>query len=168
MARGGQSGRRAAADPAAPTWERPRRYEAYPTLRTRAGLPKLPSVVWAVIALAIGAVALFFGPSLLLGIGGGASATPTPSASTAVSGSAEPSPSPAAATPVVYVVKSGDTLSKIAAKYGVTLDDLISVNRDTVPDPNKLQIGQQLVIPTPTPSEIPGATIQGASPSPSG
>jgi LysM repeat protein/flagellar hook assembly protein FlgD len=46
---------------------------------------------------------------------------------------------------VVHVVQSGDTLWKIAQKYGVTLDALVKANNL---DPNKyLAIGQKLVIP---------------------
>src|SRR5450759_2146068 len=46
-----------------PAWERPRRYEAYPTLKTRVGLPSMggiPRLGVAVIALALAALALFF------------------------------------------------------------------------------------------------------------
>jgi len=53
-------------------------------------------------------------------------------------------PSP---TPIVYIVKTGDTLSKIAKAYGVTLDALIAANKATLPDPDKLQIGDELIIP---------------------
>src|SRR5262249_32617986 len=55
--------------PAGPDWERPRRYEAYPTIRTRVGLPAIPRIAAMVVALAIAAVALFFLPALL-GLGG--------------------------------------------------------------------------------------------------
>lgn len=47
--------------------------------------------------------------------------------------------------PTVYAVQSGDTLWKIAQKYGVTVDALVKANNL---DPNKyLVIGQKLVIP---------------------
>ena len=52
-----------------------------------------------------------------------------------------------APTPVVYVVASGDTLSSIAARFGVTLDALIEANRETIPNPDRLAIGDQLIIP---------------------
>lgn len=42
----------------------------------------------------------------------------------------------------VYVVKPGDTLSVIAEKTGVSLDDITSRNPDV--DPNALQTGQRL------------------------
>jgi len=45
----------------------------------------------------------------------------------------------------VYIVQSGDTLSSIAARFGVSIDDLMSANG--IADPNLLSAGQQLVIP---------------------
>lgn len=45
----------------------------------------------------------------------------------------------------VYVVKPGDTLYSIAARYGVSWETLASVNR--ILNPALLQVGQQLVIP---------------------
>ena len=56
-----------------PPWERMRRYEAYPTIKTRAGLPGMPGLPrLGLLAAAIGiaALALFMLPALL-GIGGG-------------------------------------------------------------------------------------------------
>ena len=43
-----------------------------------------------------------------------------------------------------YVVQAGDTLSKIAKKYNVTLEQLMKWNN--IKDPNILLVGQQLVI----------------------
>lgn len=45
----------------------------------------------------------------------------------------------------VYVVKPGDTLYSIAARYGVAWQTLASVNR--ILNPALLQVGQQLIIP---------------------
>ena len=53
-------------------------------------------------------------------------------------------------------MKSGDTLSGIAAKYKVTVEDLLAANPD-LKDPNRLQIGDVLVIPLPASSVIPDA-----------
>ncbi len=44
-----------------------------------------------------------------------------------------------------YVVQSGDTLSSIAARFNVTVGDLMTAN--DLADPNLLASGQQLVIP---------------------
>ncbi len=45
----------------------------------------------------------------------------------------------------VYVVQSGDTLSAIAVRFGVSLDDLVGAN--PIADPNALKIGEELAIP---------------------
>lgn len=150
--------RRPPVDPDAPAWERPRRFEAYPTLRTRAGIPSIPPIVLGLLGLGLVALILFFVPPLLLGLGDdGAAATPTPSAAVSPSPTAEPSPTPTPApTPFIYTVKSGDTLSGIAAQFGVSLDALIAANAETLPDPDKLDVGDKLVIPTPPPDVIPG------------
>ena len=58
----------------APSWEQPRRYEAYPTIKARAAIPGLPRLGIMAAALGIAALALFFLPSILDlfgGIGGG-------------------------------------------------------------------------------------------------
>lgn len=44
-----------------------------------------------------------------------------------------------------YTVKAGDTLSRIAAANGTTVAALVSANR--IADPNKIKVGQVLVIP---------------------
>jgi murein DD-endopeptidase MepM/ murein hydrolase activator NlpD len=45
----------------------------------------------------------------------------------------------------VYIVQSGDTLSFIASRFNVTLDELVAANPGL--DPNLLAEGQQIVIP---------------------
>ena len=54
-----------------------------------------------------------------------------------------PTPTP---TPQVYIVQSGDTLSHIAVKFGVTVEALSL--RNNIDDPRSLRTGQRLVIPT--------------------
>jgi hypothetical protein len=140
-----------------PSWERARRYEAYPTMRTRVGFPTLPRLAVLTAALAIAAVALFFLPALL-GIGGGGSGdesvTPSPSTSQGVaSPSAEPA-TPAAPTSQVYVVEAGDTMSKIAPRFGFTADELCDANKETIPDCDKLAIGDEITIPVKPPDEF--------------
>jgi LysM repeat protein len=99
-------------------------------------------------AIAIAALVLFMLPALLGIGGGGGSASASPSASRpAASGSARPSVV-AAPTPVVYVIKKGDTLSKVANKFSVTLEDLLAANPD-IKNPNKISLGQEIVIPSP-------------------
>jgi nucleoid-associated protein YgaU len=49
-----------------------------------------------------------------------------------------------------YVVKNGDTLSKIAKEhYGDAslYPQIFEANRDVLKDPNKIQVGQKLRIP---------------------
>ena len=45
----------------------------------------------------------------------------------------------------VYTVKAGDTLSKIAAKFGTTYQKLASYNG--IANPNKINVGQKIKIP---------------------
>lgn len=46
----------------------------------------------------------------------------------------------------VYTVKSGDTLSAIAAKYGITYQELAKYNN--ISNPNRISVGQQIKIPS--------------------
>jgi LysM repeat protein len=45
----------------------------------------------------------------------------------------------------VYVVKSGDILSKIAVAHGVNARELAELNQ--IADPNKIRVGQKLILP---------------------
>jgi LysM repeat protein len=139
-----------------PSWERARRFEAYPTIRARTGLPAPPRLAVLAGALVIAALALFFIPPLFLGIGGGDNengATPSPSASgVAPSASVEPTapPEPSAQ---VYIVKSGDTISGIATEFGLTPDELLAANPQ-ITDPDKIAIGDEINIPARAPAEF--------------
>jgi LysM repeat protein len=71
-------------------------------------------------------------------------------------------------TPIIYVIKKGDTLLAIARQFGVTVQDLQEVNGIT--DPRRLRINQELMIPlkqedsepttVPTPTPVP-VRVQG-------
>ena len=135
-----------------PAWERPRRYEAYPSLRTRVGIPAvgLGRVGGAALALVFAALILFFVGPMLLGIGGDDS---KPGVAATASAETAPTPTPLpteppAPTPQVYVVAKGDTMSKIAKKYGVTIEQLLAAN-PKIKNPNKIAIGDQITIPVP-------------------
>ena len=60
-----------------------------------------------------------------------------------------------------YTVVSGDTMYKIASRYGVTLEELIRANPQ-IPNPNIIQIGQSINIPNNKPTiEVNGYAIAG-------
>ena len=46
-----------------------------------------------------------------------------------------------------YTVVSGDSLSKIGSKYGVSWQQIYEANRDKIDDPDKIFPGQELTIP---------------------
>jgi LysM repeat protein len=70
---------------------------------------------------------------------------------TLVPSDVEPTQSPPDATPeataagATYKVKSGDTLSSIAADHGTTWQVIAQLNKIT--DPSKLRVGQVLQLP---------------------
>ena len=92
-----------------------------------------------------------------------ASATPRPSSAPSGApvvtarpiGSAEPSTSSPPTTPpassrpttsgATYKVKSGDTLSAIAARFGTTVKVLVNLNH--ISDPSRIHVGQVLKLP---------------------
>ena len=46
-----------------------------------------------------------------------------------------------------YTVESGDNLTKIGAKYGLSWQQVFEANKDTISDPDKIFPGQELKIP---------------------
>ena len=146
-------------DASAPSWEAPRRLEEYPTLKSRggAGIPR--AAIYALVIVLVGA-GLFAAPFLLRGFGGdGSQASPTPAPSASVAPTVEPSRTAApTSAQVVHTVKSGQTLSGIAANYGVTVDQILAAN-PTIKNQNRIDKGDKIVIPQPLPSEIVDAEI---------
>lgn len=69
-------------------------------------------------------------------------ATPTPEPTPTATPIPRPTPTP---TATVYVVQPGDTLSGIAARFNVTVDDLVESNR--IVNADSLQVGQEITIP---------------------
>jgi LysM repeat protein len=57
-----------------------------------------------------------------------------------------PADTSAPSTTAVYKVKKGDTLSGIAAKYGITLKALLKLN-PKLKSPYTLHVGQKIVVP---------------------
>lgn len=45
-----------------------------------------------------------------------------------------------------YVIKAGDTFSKLAQRYGITVSAIIKMNAGV--DPSNLQVGQVICMPT--------------------
>lgn len=62
-----------------------------------------------------------------------------------------------------YTVQSGDTFYKIALQFNLSLASLITTNPGV--DPNKLKIGQQILIPRPQPKPVLTRSVAGWLPS---
>jgi hypothetical protein len=136
--------------PDGPDWERPRRFEAYPTIRSRVGLPAVPRIAAMAGGIAILAIALFFLPTLLNFGGGPTAPAASGSLAPAAGSSASVAPTvPPAATPIVYTIKKNDTLSKVAAAHGITVEELLAAN-PTITNANRISEGQQITIPAPS------------------
>lgn len=120
-------------------------------------LPKIPGGTRGAAALLVlAAVVLFSLPTILKGVNGfivGVTATPTPSASptSGVTPSPTPTPTPEA---VLYRVKSGDTLGKIAAIYQVSIDVILSANLAIDRQSLTIYVGQELIIPQVIPDVV--------------
>ena len=84
--------------------------------------------------------------------------TPTPTRTPAVATTPAPAPAPTPATSSAtrYTIKSGDTLSGIAARFGTTTKKLMNLNNIT--DANQIRIGQVL--------KLPGASTAAPAPAP--
>ncbi|MCF7833537.1 MAG: LysM peptidoglycan-binding domain-containing protein [Candidatus Marinimicrobia bacterium] len=67
----------------------------------------------------------------------------------------------AAPTHVVYKVKSGDTLSEIALKYGVTVQDIVNANKLT--SKSRIYIGQKLILPQGGSSSLASGSVYSSS-----
>mgnify|MGYP000232532895 FL=1 len=123
-------------------------------------LPKIPGGTRGAAALLLlAAVVLFSLPTILKGVNGfiaGVTATPTPSASPSsdVSPSPTPTPTPEA---VLYRVKSGDTLGKIAERFQVSIELIMSVNPE-ITRPELINVGQDLIIPQGIPDVVTSPT----------
>lgn len=126
-----------------PEWSQPRRHEAYPTLTTRMRLSGTPPIAVAAVVLALAALVLYFLPGFLAG-GDPAEPTARPSQAAVSTPTPTPSPSPEP-TPQVYTVAGGDNMLRIARMFGLTVEQIACFN--DIEDVNRLQIGQELMIP---------------------
>jgi LysM repeat protein len=85
-----------------------------------------------------------------------AAATPAPSATPAAPAPTAPAPT-ATTQPGTHELQPGETLSKIATQYGVSIADLEKANNIT--DPKKIRAGTVLTIPAGgVPAAVPSAT----------
>lgn len=98
-----------------------------------------------------------------------ATATPRPSpiSSSTIRPTVKPSASPTQPAPtpepVYYIVEAGDYVETIAKMFGITVDELVTVNGLTLD--GVLSIGQKLLIPIrPEPTVAPDNTPQGNTP----
>jgi LysM repeat protein len=89
--------------------------------------------------------------------------SPLPAGPAGLVAAETPLPSP---TPYTYTVQAGDTLSQIAERFSVSLDDLQAANPEV--SANTMSVGQVLMIPSdpanpsgePTPTAVPFAVEQ--------
>ena len=70
-------------------------------------------------------------------------------------------PTAHAANPSIVVVNWGDTLTKIAARNGTTIQALMRANG--LPNPNFVYAGQRLIVPNAAPAPLPAANVSNAS-----
>jgi len=119
-------------------------------------LPKIPGGTRGAAALLVlAAVILFSLPTILKGVNGfiaGVTATPSPSASPTSDVSPSPTPTPTAES-LIYRVKSGDTLGKIAERFQVSIEVIMSVNPE-ITRPELIRVGQDLIIPQGIPDVV--------------
>lgn len=64
---------------------------------------------------------------------------------------------PPAGEPVIYVVKPGDYLARIAARFGTTVQAIVQANG--LSNPNLIYVGQQLIIPATVPVPPPSHAV---------
>ncbi len=103
---------------------------------------------------------------------GAAATTPAPKPATTKPATTKPATPPAATTSAtVHVVRAGDTMSGIAARYQVSLSRLIAAN--TLTNPAFIRIGQKIMVPgtggtttTPAPSTPTPPTPTSSTPVP--
>jgi LysM repeat protein len=118
----------------------------------RHAAPILGLILWVSLALGgCGRVLQPPTPTAVVGVPATATDTPRPTATrratfTPVPATPSDTPTPTVTpTPIIYVIKQGDTLLAIAREFGVTVNAIQEVNGIT--DPRRLRIGQEIIIP---------------------
>ena len=79
--------------------------------------------------------------------------TPLALATAASVPSPTPPPTPTPPPPIVHVVRYGDTLIGLAERYQISVEAIMEANNLTN---HLIKIGQELLIPQPTPTPTPG------------
>lgn len=88
---------------------------------------------------------------------GGPATTATPLVRVEITPVASPTLAPPSPTPgpvgqaITYKIQPGDSLSSIAQKFGITVDDIVKANN--IENPNEIFAGQEIIIPPPKPGE---------------
>jgi LysM repeat protein len=82
---------------------------------------------------------------LLLARPGGPAVVAAPTATSPIAEPTRIVPPMTTAVPEIYIVQPGDTVSALALRFGVTVEDIIAAN--SLPNPNFLAVGTRLVIP---------------------
>jgi LysM repeat protein len=82
--------------------------------------------------------------------------TATPGTTIAPSAAPSTTPEPTA-TPRLYRIKSGDSLSRIATRFRVTVAEILAANPQ-ITDPDHISVGQVIVIPPRTVTAAPTAS----------
>jgi LysM repeat protein len=81
------------------------------------------------------------------------SPTPAPGFPAVIASPLPTLPPTAPAGPVTHIVQSGDTLGSIAQRYGRSIEELMQAN--ALSDPNRLDVGQTLIVSGPPPTALP-------------
>ncbi len=101
-----------------------------------------------------GTVASLVGLGVLMGCGSSAKSTaPTTFATLPATTTTRPRPTTTVPKPKSYIVQRHDTLRRIAARFHVTVEAIVAAN-PAIKDPNKIDIGQRIVIPVATPTTV--------------
>ncbi|NJM41050.1 MAG: LysM peptidoglycan-binding domain-containing protein [Anaerolineae bacterium] len=111
-----------------------------------------PVWVWVASGVVIG-LALFSLSMLFARAGPSNRAVPTanptsmPAAAPALAATAAPAADTNTPTLITYTVKAGDVLGAIAEQFGISTQAILQANASTLTNPDRLQIGQLLIIP---------------------
>jgi LysM repeat protein len=125
-------------------WYRPESARGAATPR-RNGPGYLPTVVGAALLLVLIVIVVVAAHST-------SDRTPRVTATSSTASTSPPTTTTTTAPPIIYRVKPGDSLTKIATQFRVSISALVS--RNHIANPNRLSEGQVLVIPPAPPLKL--------------